>query len=208
MEPNDPQMTNPASPNKPPSGARPLPSIWRRLLRRSWVIALAWVVLSVPLCLLIYFLFEPTYEAFSVNKSQQVVLEQQLALLEDRLKEKKKEWEKLVRESESEIDRPDSRNDAFNLALLNHELMSLLNMQDQKMKTLEQLRFESEVEQDRFRVDLQDLATVPKTPQQYLAWAPIIVFLAIFALMLVQEIKLGRDQKSPKHDQDSRHQEP
>jgi hypothetical protein len=208
MEPNDPQMTCPASSNKPPSGARPLPSIWRRLLRRSWVIALAWVVLSVPLCLLIYFLFEPTYEAFSVNKSQQVVLEQQLALLEDRLKEKKKEWEKLVRESESEIDRPDSRNDAFNLALLNHELMSLLNMQDQKMKTLEQLRFESEVEQDRFRVDLQDLATVPKTPQQYLAWAPIIVFLAIFALMLVQEIKLGRDQKSPKHDQDSRHQEP
>jgi uncharacterized protein involved in exopolysaccharide biosynthesis len=72
MESNDQQLNEPASTDKPASSTRALPSIWRRLLRRSWVIALAWVTISVPLCLLIYILTEPTYEAFSTIRIEPV----------------------------------------------------------------------------------------------------------------------------------------
>ncbi len=52
--------------NRPELGGRKRPGLVRRLLRRSWVIALAWLVVSVSVCLLIYVFTQPTYEAFSI----------------------------------------------------------------------------------------------------------------------------------------------
>ena len=73
---------------------------------------------------------------------------------------------------------------------LNREIENVMNLQDQVVKNLEQLKFESK--QDNYRVVLVDPASVPKTPSnnkrlEYMAGVPIVAFLAVLGLFVVRE---------------------
>ena len=94
-----------------------------------------------------------------------------------------------------EVKNNETNRDAFHAMLLDHELKSLLNKQDQVGKNLEQLKFEAE--QDNFRVLLQDPASVPRIASnnkrvKYMAAAPVAILFMMVSLFLVLEIRAER----------------
>jgi uncharacterized protein involved in exopolysaccharide biosynthesis len=94
-----------------------------------------------------------------------------------------------------------ANTDTFQSTVLNHTLSNLQDRLDRVTDHLEQLAFENK--QESFRVVVVHPAAVPRTPARNsrliktMAAAPAIVFVVIFGLFFLLEMKAGRLARGP-----------
>ncbi len=90
-----------------------------------------------------------------------------------------------------QVEAVETNDDTFEAKYLNHQIESLMVLEDQVKKNLEQLKFEAS--QDRYRVECIDPASAPKEATnnkglKYLAGAQLGVFLFLLGLFFIQEL--------------------
>ncbi len=106
------------------------------------------------------------------------------------------------------VERKAGNHDTFEAEFLIAQVNSLMKVEEQFQKNLQQLEFDAA--QDTYRVGKVDPAVAPKIPTDnnralYMETAPVAVLFLILSLFLVHEIKAGRAARSlgraPAHDQ-------
>jgi polysaccharide biosynthesis transport protein len=92
----------------------------------------------------------------------------------------------------TQIEQKVVHDNTFEAAFLSHQVQTLQSWEETVKRNLEQLKFEAS--QDKYRVVLVDSATASKTPTnnrrlEFMAAAPVIVFVLLLGLFLVREIR-------------------